>query len=222
MKQALNILLSYLTCTDEVMRTKWENILNSFWHKDQGQIITGIALNGTTIEISTINADGVVTVTPIAQYQEPANFEIAKITGLQGALDNKVVKVVGKALSTNDYTTAEKNKLANLTNYVHPEMHSIGEVDGLQQFLTDLQTAQNNLNATLSQLSQYQFIIWHGYRLYKVPGNTETYPEAQDELQGRGEGQLEGGDIVHLEVLNAMPDITLVVEADYKFLTSYN
>ena len=32
-------------------------------------------------------------------------------------LSNKVDKVVGKGLSTNDYTTAEKNKLAGLSNY---------------------------------------------------------------------------------------------------------
>jgi hypothetical protein len=31
--------------------------------------------------------------------------------------DNKVDKVEGKELSTNDYTTAEKNKLAELENY---------------------------------------------------------------------------------------------------------
>ena len=33
-------------------------------------------------------------------------------TAQQTALDNKVDKVIGKGLSTNDYTTAEKNKLA--------------------------------------------------------------------------------------------------------------
>ena len=32
-------------------------------------------------------------------------------------LDNKVDKVEGKQLSTNDYTTAEKNKLSNLQNF---------------------------------------------------------------------------------------------------------
>jgi hypothetical protein len=36
-------------------------------------------------------------------------------TATQGALDTKVDKVTGKALSTNDYTTAEKNKLAAIT-----------------------------------------------------------------------------------------------------------
>lgn len=39
---------------------------------------------------------------------------------LNSKLNAKVDKVDGKQLSTNDYTTAEKNKLAGLSNYTHP------------------------------------------------------------------------------------------------------
>jgi len=39
---------------------------------------------------------------------------------LKSKLNAKVDKVDGKQLSTNDYTTAEKNKLAGLSNYTHP------------------------------------------------------------------------------------------------------
>lgn len=39
---------------------------------------------------------------------------------IKGFLNNKVDKVEGKQLSSNDYTTAEKNKLAGLSNYSHP------------------------------------------------------------------------------------------------------
>ena len=35
---------------------------------------------------------------------------------IKGKLNAKVDKVDGKQLSTNDYTTAEKNKLAGLSN----------------------------------------------------------------------------------------------------------
>lgn len=38
----------------------------------------------------------------------------------KGQLGGKVDKVSGKQLSSNDYTTAEKNKLAGLSNYSHP------------------------------------------------------------------------------------------------------
>ena len=36
------------------------------------------------------------------------------VTGLTGDLANKVDKATGKGLSTNDYTTVEKNKLASI------------------------------------------------------------------------------------------------------------
>lgn len=48
----------------------------------------------------------------------------AAITGLDTALGGKVDKVTGKGLSTEDYTSAEKSKLAgvadNANNYTHP------------------------------------------------------------------------------------------------------
>lgn len=48
--------------------------------------------------------------------------------------DKKVDKVTGKGLSTNDYTTAEKNKLAGIaagaTNYVHPATHPFTMITG--------------------------------------------------------------------------------------------
>lgn len=42
----------------------------------------------------------------------PEQHPIGAVSGLQDTLDGKVDKVSGKGLSTNDYTTAEKNKLA--------------------------------------------------------------------------------------------------------------
>ena len=39
---------------------------------------------------------------------------------IKSKLDGKVDKVTGKGLSTNDYTTGEKQKLAGLSNYTHP------------------------------------------------------------------------------------------------------
>lgn len=47
----------------------------------------------------------------------------------------KVDKVVGKGLSTEDYTTAEKQKLAGIedraNNYTHPETHPASMIEGL-------------------------------------------------------------------------------------------
>ena len=47
-------------------------------------------------------------------------------------LDNKVTKVNGKQLSTNDYTTAEKTKLASLENYDDGELR--GKVEALHNY----------------------------------------------------------------------------------------
>lgn len=51
-------------------------------------------------------------------------MQVVKVPQLERFLYNLknifVTKVSGKGLSTNDYTTAEKNKLAGLSNYTHP------------------------------------------------------------------------------------------------------
>lgn len=44
---------------------------------------------------------------------------------LQTDVKNKVDKVPGKGLSTNGYTTEEKNKLASLTNYSDSEVREL-------------------------------------------------------------------------------------------------
>lgn len=44
---------------------------------------------------------------------------------LQTDIKNKVDKVSGKGLSTNDYTTEEKKKLASLTNYSDSEVRKL-------------------------------------------------------------------------------------------------
>lgn len=52
-------------------------------------------------------------ITSTALTQQLANY--ATTAALNSAVANKVDKIAGKDLSTNDYTTAEKNKLAELT-----------------------------------------------------------------------------------------------------------
>ena len=63
----------------------------------------------------------------------------AQIDAAVGAVGDKVDKVAGKQLSTNDYTTTEKDKLAGIAaganNYTHPTTHSIAEISGLQSEL---------------------------------------------------------------------------------------
>ena len=47
-------------------------------------------------------------------YTVYPNTRISNVDGLSSALSNKVDKVTGKGLSSNDYTTSEKNKLAGI------------------------------------------------------------------------------------------------------------
>lgn len=63
-----------------------------------------------------------------------------EITGLETALAGKVNAESGKGLSTNDYTTSEKDKLAGIAsganNYVHPSTHPASMITGLASVAT--------------------------------------------------------------------------------------
>lgn len=77
-------------------------------------------------------------------------------TTITNKLGNKVDKVTGKQLSTEDYTTWEKKKLAgieeNATNYIHPSTHpaSMIEEDENHRFSTDSEKESwnNKLDST--------------------------------------------------------------------------
>lgn len=60
-------------------------------------------------------------------------------------IEGKVDRQTGKGLSTNDYTTEEKNKLAGLTNYNDSEVRELItaltlKVDGLEERVAALET----------------------------------------------------------------------------------
>lgn len=48
-----------------------------------------------------------------------------EVSTLKTTVANKVDKISGKGLSTNDYTTTEKNKLAGLSNYDDTEVRNL-------------------------------------------------------------------------------------------------
>lgn len=79
------------------------------------------------------------------------------MTALNSAISNKVDKDGSKVLSTNDYTTAEKNKLAGVeaqaNNYTHPATHpaSIITDDAAHRFVTD--TEKSTWNSKLGSSS---------------------------------------------------------------------
>lgn len=59
-------------------------------------------------------------------------------------LNTKVDKVAGKGLSTNDYTTSEKTKLAGLTNY---------DDTAIKQQITNLETSIGSINTMLDNIN---------------------------------------------------------------------
>lgn len=68
---------------------------------------------------------------------------VAAINELKNTLDNKVDKISGKDLSTNDYTTTEKNKLGGIetgaNKYTHPSTHPASMIteETNKRFMTD-------------------------------------------------------------------------------------
>lgn len=59
-------------------------------------------------------------------------------------LNTKVDKVTGKGLSTNDYTTVEKNKLASLSNYDDTAIKQ--QITNLDNKIGDINTALDSIN----------------------------------------------------------------------------
>jgi hypothetical protein len=103
---------------------------------DDTNLVTSVA--GKTGAVALTKADvGLGSVDNTSDANKPIS------TATQTALDTKVDKVAGKKLSTEDYTSAEKTKLAGIAAganaYTHPDNHpaSIITQDENNRFVTD-------------------------------------------------------------------------------------
>lgn len=108
------------------------------------------------------------TATEVGAAAVEHTHEQADINGLSTALAGKVNTESGKGLSTNDYTTTEKNKLAGIAeganNYTHPTTHPASMITGLSTVATsgsynDLADKPNiaeeiNVDDTITETSQ--------------------------------------------------------------------
>lgn len=95
--------------------------------------------------------------------------DYATRTELETGLAGKVDVVTGKGLSTNDYTTAEKEKLAgiaeNANNYVHPATHSAQMIDetDARKFVTPAEKAAwNGKSETATYTTTLTAAGWQG------------------------------------------------------------
>ena len=112
---------------------------------DLQQHISGAGQQHVAQHIVYLEEDGVnVGLTTVAAALDQQR---AQIGSLQSA---KVDKETGKGLSSNDYTTAEKSKLAGIeegaNNYAHPSTHPASMItqDSTHRFVTDTEKADWN------------------------------------------------------------------------------
>lgn len=117
---------------------------------------------------------------------------------LKGLVDTKVDKVSGKQLSTNDYTTAEKNKLAGLSNYNDADLKasiklnsdSIASIDTAYKAADEV--LQDNINA-----EETRAMLAESENLAIIKAETERAKAAEDEIRAvaGGSSTADGGDI---------------------------
>ena len=105
---------------------------------DTKQAILQSGTNIKTINNQSVLGSGNLTVTSSAQWGNIVGT-LSSQTDLQNALDTKVDKIVGKGLSTEDYTTTEKNKLAGIsgTNTGDQNLFSTIAVAGQSNVVAD-------------------------------------------------------------------------------------
>ncbi|WP_299683450.1 hypothetical protein [uncultured Dokdonia sp.] len=128
MKKSIEILKSYFEKGDRPTQREFEDLIDSFLHKDDGVAIKDISTNADGDFVFALS-DGTEQI--ITQSSDGVSNSV--LTDLQNALDGKVDKVTNKQLSTEDFTTSLKSKLEQLENYVHPAVHQISEVENLQE-----------------------------------------------------------------------------------------
>ena len=81
-------------------------------------------------------ADSFLNLTGLSYYHEKLKNLFAKKSDVESALSDKVDKVSGKGLSTNDYTTTEKNKLNGIASGAQVNVIESIKVNGTAQTIT--------------------------------------------------------------------------------------
>ena len=117
---------------------------------------------------------------------------------LKGLVDTKVDKVSGKQLSTNDYTTAEKDKLAGLSNYNDADLKAsiklnsdnIASMDAAYKAADEV--LQDNIDA-----EETRAMLAESENLAVIKAETERAKAAEDEIRAvaGGSSTADGGDI---------------------------
>lgn len=121
---------------------------------------------------------------------------------INSELGGKVSKEVGKGLSSNDYTKAEKDKLAGLSNYVHPS-------DENTRHVTDIEKANWNSKADGNH-NHNQYSLTSHQHSYSELNDIPTIPSKVSELQNDSEFVTRGNTYTKEEVNTLVENATSI------------
>lgn len=184
---------------------------------DGGAIAYVTAVNIETV----VSTDCDVSVIYAADHEWTIEYVEGVAEKINAVLVNKVDKEKGKGLSTEDYTTAEKDKLKEIeekaNNYIHPESHpaSMIEQDDTHRFVCDDQI--NNWDGALEESQKYTDAAYQqstGYTDKAIADLIGGAPELRNTLKELSDAIDENGDIA--EALNA----AIGEKADQKVMES--
>ena len=147
MKQTIAVLKSFFETGDTPTQGNFADLIDSFFHKDSGVIVSSTSVDSATGTITINFSDGTKTV--IQQYTHPNTHTQAEIdnlvsdlstirTNIQNLQSNKVDKDGSKKLSDNNFSTALLQKLNSLNNYTKPASEPISYIQKLQDILDGL------------------------------------------------------------------------------------
>ena len=117
---------------------------------DDNNNLTFTLSNGNVISAGKINA---VTIVDTALSTSSSNPVENKV--ITNALNNKVDKESGKGLSTEDFTTAEKDKLANIEDNAQVNVIEKLIINGTEATVTDKAVALTLITSAVSNLQNY-------------------------------------------------------------------
>ena len=123
---------------------------------------------------------------PAVRGENPVSVPLS-LLDFSPAIDKKVDKVAGKGLSTEDFTTAEKQKLAGIAaganNYTHPASHPASMIaqDTTHRFVTDTEKTAWNAKAAATAATQLAMGLMSAADKKKLDGiaagaNNYTHP----------------------------------------------
>lgn len=128
----ISILKTYFETGDRPTELQFTDLVDSFIHKTAGTIVTAKSYDEATGVVLLEFSDATSLTFTVSKSESE---EIGFINGLASALDSKVDKVVGKELSTNNFTNELKTKLENLTQVELPLSYEIAFINGLADAL---------------------------------------------------------------------------------------